>query len=130
MYRHLIKVKVLWKENGKKKTTDRFQGILDKLALDNQNEEHSTQIEDLTKLLNKFVHPKLNCPRHNEGVLVTSRDLESSSVYSKLITPALDEAVYQPPSVKNKKCKQGEGSVLLQTNVNHCERRQETKFTE
>ena len=106
-------MKLLWKENGKKKNTDRYQSILDKLAQDNQNESSLVQIEDLTTLLTKFVRPKTNCPRLNEGVMVTSQSLESS-VYSNLITPALEEVIYQPPSTKNKRCRLVEGTALAQ----------------
>ena len=103
MYKSLLKVKALWTVTGNRKKSERFHGLLGKLTNDSISERDILPLEeDLTKLLSNFLKPKLYRPRHNQGVIVRPQDIEISSVYSKLITPALDDSVYQTGVVKSK----------------------------
>ena len=102
MYKSLLKAKAIWTVTGTRKKSDRFHGLLGKLTSDSIDERDILPLEeDLTKLLSNFLKPNLYRPRHNLGVIFRPQDIEITSVYSKLITPSLDDYVYQTGVVKN-----------------------------
>ena len=122
MYKSLLKAKVLWSVTGTRKKSDRFQGMLGKLASDSITERDILPVEeDLTKLLSSFLKPKLYRPRHNLGVIIRSQDIEICSVYNKLITPALDDCLYQTGVVRNNKNK----SKQIEVSTNSKEERKQ-----
>ena len=111
-----MKAKILWSVTGKQKS-NKFHG-LNKINNDSIDEQDVTPLEDdLSKLLENFLQSKPHRPRHREGVVVNSQDIEVTSVYSKLYIPALDDYVYQPGQsvVRSKSvCKQSESDIHTQ----------------
>ena len=112
-----MKAKLLLSVTGKQKQ-NRFHGLLNRITDVSIDEQDIIPLEDdLSKLLENFLLAKPHRPRHREGVVVNSQDIEVTSVYSKLYTPALDDYIYQPGQsvVRSKSvCKQSESGIHTQ----------------